>query len=307
MKKVVSFILILLPLMAIAQIRVEETSHKHQPDWINGTEKSYLIVSETAPDIETAKQKILLNLKSQIAETVATKIISESTLSTSQNFDGENTQFQQDFDQYVVSKAANIPFINNISLSKATDYYWKKLYNKKTKTYYYEYHIKYLLMEIDIKKMVDEFQQHEQELSQTLNDFENNLDAVTSVEMIDRNISNLKTFRNEFETGDIRYIKAEQLINDYQKLYKNITIEEVKSTIGSVNIRLTLNGKPITTAQMPKITSNCANQFNTRKLDEVLSIDFDFFDCYDDDSNWINIQYKLGSNFVSKKIFIKMK
>lgn len=307
MKKVVVFILVFMPLIAFSQVKLEDKSHKSRPDWLHGTEKGYLIVSETASDIESAKQKILMNLKDQIAETVATRVVSESTLTTQQVLNGKNIDFQKEYKNYIVSKSANIPFISEISLSKATDYYWEKYYNKKTKSYYYEYHVKYRLMDIDIRNMVQGFQSHEQELRKTFEDYENDLDNIKSVEAIERSINGLRAFKSKFDDNDMRVAKIDQLITDYQKLYESIVIEVVDNSIGSVGVQLQLNKRGIITKQIPKLSSNCATQFNPKLLDNILNIDFNFFDCEDNDSNWIEIRYKFGGKDVSKKVYIKLK
>lgn len=79
MKNIILTILLLCPLLGTAQ-KVEEKSHKSKPAWVNGAEMGYLVVSAEASDIESAKTMILSQLKAQVAGSVASRVLSESTI-----------------------------------------------------------------------------------------------------------------------------------------------------------------------------------------------------------------------------------
>ena len=153
-KLILIFIVFFLPLGLYAQYKVKEKSHKAPPAWINGTARNYLIISATAPTIEEAKEKILILLRNQVIKAIATNIMSQTSLESIQDNKDENYTYSERMQSSITSKAARIPYIKNISLSKAEDYYWEKLYNKKEKTYFYEYHIKYKLSSLELEMMV---------------------------------------------------------------------------------------------------------------------------------------------------------
>jgi hypothetical protein len=139
MKNIILTILLLCPLLGTAQ-KVEEKSHKSKPAWVNGAEMGYLVVSAEASDIESAKTMILSQLKAQVAGSVASRVLSESTIRTREtSINDAQRQRSEEYESYINTKAANIPFINEISLSKASDYYWEKIYDKKSKSSIYHY------------------------------------------------------------------------------------------------------------------------------------------------------------------------
>lgn len=307
MRKSILVILLLCPLLCLAQ-KVEEKSHKSRPVWVNGAEMGFLVVSAEASDIESAKSKILTMLKAQVAESVASRVLSESKLSTREtSINDTHRERQEEFESYINTKAANIPFINEISLSKASDYYWEKLYDRKSKSSSYQYHIKYPFSDLELKRMVEAFLAHEAELDARIKQYSNDLNTIPSLEFIEKSLNELRAFLQKFTKDDPRYAQVEQLSNNYRKTYKNIIIEEVSNNPGEVSVRLVLNQRSITTSQQAKISSNCADQFNPIYKGNVLVVKFNDFNCYEDDSNYINIRFKFGNDFVSKKIYYKKK
>ncbi len=305
MKNIILTILLLCPLLGTAQ-KVEEKSHKSKPAWVNGAEMGYLVVSAEASDIESAKTMILGQLKAQVAGSVASRVLSESTIRTREtSINDAQRQRSEEYESYITTKAANIPFINEISLSKASDYYWEKIYDKKSKSSIYHYHVKYPFSDLELKRMVEAFLAHEAELDARIKQYADDLNTIPSVEFIDKTLNELRAFLQEFTKDDPRYAQVEQLSNNYRRAYKNIIVEEVSNKPGEVSVRLVLNRRNITTSQQARISSNCADQFNPVYQGDLLVVKFNDFNCYEDDSNYIDIRFKFGNDFVSKKIYFK--
>ncbi|MDR2084707.1 MAG: hypothetical protein LBP67_06910 [Bacteroidales bacterium] len=306
-KTLIVIALILSSFICTAQNKkVLETSSKKKPEWVGGVEKGYLIVTAEAPEIEEAKGKILQNLKSQIAETVATRIVSETTLQTSQERNNNSYELKESFNNFINSKAANIPYISEISLSKAVDYYWEKLKNKSTGEITYQYHIKYIFMEADIKELVWAFEKYQNDLNGKLNSYIEGLNSVTRFEDIEKNMDDLRTLQTEFDKDDPRYEKVDLIRNDYRKLAKKIIIETVEIGKEYVITQMRLNNVILTCNQIPKVSSNCANKFEFNLKENQIRIDFDDFNCYDDDENYVEVKYRMGSEYINKKIYIKL-
>lgn len=306
MKRVVYLLVVcLFPLLACAQWKTVEKSTKKQPAWVGGAERNYLIVSAEAPTIEEAKEKILISLKQQIVGTVATKIEATTTIDRKETTVGNETDYVENVSSSIRSKLANIPFISEVSLSKAKDFYWEKLYNKKTGSYKYEYHIRYLFTDFEISDLVNQFNERENELNTRLKQYEQNLETVGSVEEIDRTLNELKAFRTEFDTDDPRRSQTEQLSNNYRKLYKAITIrEESERTKDSLLIGLYLKDRRISCMQKPQLLSNCATRLSVSIENDLYTISYNTESCYEDDENFIDIRFRLGNQTVSKRIYL---
>lgn len=296
---------LLIPFTLSAQWKVVEKSHKAKPTWVGGAERNYLIVSAEAPELELAKEKILVTLKQQIVGTAATRIIAETTIRKQQTTVGNDIDYTETASSFVKSKVAHIPFVSEVSLSKAKNFYWEKQYDKKTKTDRYEYHLKYLFTDFDAQALVSQFNERENTLNSRLTTYENQLEAIGSVEEIDRTLNELKAFITEFDTDDVRRAQTEQLSNNYRKLYSYIIIkDESVAANGSATIGLYLHDRPIRSQQKPQLLANCAQKLTSESENHLYHIRYDDAACYPDDENYLDIRFRFGNKIISQRIYI---
>lgn len=275
------------------------------PAWVNSVENGYIIVTAKGADIEEAKLAALNEIKKQVSESIATRIVSESSLRSQSLEVNDNYSYSQELKSNINSRTAKLPFINEISLSKASEFYWEVRLIKATKANESFYAVKYPFSEFDMKKLVMEFQKHDAELNTKLKAFESGLNTVTSLEDIDKAIVDIKAFLNEFLNDDPRYAKAESISNQYRKLYEYVVIDAYQIKKGMVVSTLVLNDRQISSRQKPTIKSNCATKLTTSFEGNVLTIKYDDFGCYDEDENYIEIRYRLGNKFGTQKVYIK--
>lgn len=309
MNKILSLWIALTCTFAVsAQYKVVEKSASKPPKWVNSVESGSLVVSAKAKTIELAKSEILTLLKGQIISAIATHVVTETNVEkTSTNRNGM-TDSKSEYSTYVKEKSANMPFIQEVTLSKARESYWEKLQDKSTKEYFYEYHILYPFSNLDLMKMVDQFNEYEQSLRNELNKLNDALAQIGTVEEIDRLISDTKVFQKQFRTEDPRYDACTQLINNCFKLYSAITMRvEQEPDDKQMIIGLYLGDRKIRTTQKPQLSSNCAAKLSCDAQGEVFKIRYDSFGCYPDDENFIDIRFRFSSQPVSKKIFITVK
>lgn len=312
MKKILLIITAALGFLATAyaqktQYKVEESSAKKMPEWVMSVERDYLNVSATGGTIEEAQAAVTEKIKQQIAQSIATRIVSETNLHTSYYESGDQVSDSQSLETSIMSRTAKLPFIGEISLAKAVDYYWEKRYYKSTGKYEYFYAVKYPFSEFDMKKLVMEYQEHDRKLDEQLNEYEAGIDFITSVEEIGEAINDLKAFQNEFDTYDPRYGKVQALSNSYRSLYDRISLDWFQEKKGTVVVNLTLAGRGISTSQKPVIKSNCATQISHSFQGNALVIKYNDENCYDEDENWLEVRIRTGNKYLTEKIYIKNK
>ena len=288
-----------------AQYKVEESSAKKMPEWVLSTEKDYLIVTATGGDIEEAKAAVIESVKRQIAQSIATRIVAESNLQTSAFESGDSFSKSQSLETSVMSRTAKLPFIGEISLSKAADYYWERRYYRSTGRYDYFYAVKYPFSDFEMRQLVTDYQHYDKELNERLAKFGTDLDFVSSIEEIGENINNLRVFLNEFDVQDPRYNQVQILSNRYRELYDQITIDWFQEKKGIVVANLTLGGRGISTSQRPVLRSNCASQITSSFEGNALVIRYNDDNCYDEDENYIDLRLKAGNKYISERIFFK--
>ena len=287
------------------EFKVEESSARNMPEWVNSVERDFLIATASGGDIEEAKAAVIENVKKQIAQSIATRIVSESSLTTSAYQSGSDFSKTQNLESSILSRTAKLPFIGEISLSKAADYYWERRYYRSTGRYEYFYAVKYPFSEFKMKKLVMEYQEHDRGLNEKIADYQAGIDFVTSIEEISETLNSLRAFQDEFDVQDPRFNQVQSIANQYRQLYDQITIDWFQEKKGVAVVSLSLAGRSISTSQRPQIKSNCASQISSSYEGNTLVIKYNDEYCYEDDQNWIEVRFRAGNKYISGKIYFK--
>ena len=287
------------------EFKVEESSARNMPEWVNSVERDFLIATASGGDIEEAKAAVIENVKKQIAQSIATRIVSESSLTTSAYQSGSDFSKTQNLESSILSRTAKLPFIGEISLSKAADYYWERRYYRSTGRYEYFYAVKYPFSEFEMKKLVMEYQEHDRGLNEKIADYQAGIDFVTSIEEISETLNSLRAFQDEFDVQDLRFNQVQSIANQYRQLYDQITIDWFQEKKGVAVVSLSLAGRSISTSQRPQIKSNCASQISSSCEGNTLVIKYNDEYCYEDDQNWIEVRFRAGNKYISGKIYFK--
>lgn len=287
------------------EFKVEESSARNMPEWVNSVERDFLIATASGGDIEEAKAAVIENVKKQIAQSIATRIVSESSLTTSAYQSGSDFSKTQNLESSILSRTAKLPFIGEISLSKAADYYWERRYYRSTGRYEYFYAVKYPFSEFEMKKLVMEYQEHDRGLNEKIADYQAGIDFVTSIEEISETLNSLRAFQDEFDVQDLRFNQVQSIANQYRQLYDQITIDWFQEKKGVAVVSLSLAGRSISTSQRPQIKSNCASQISSSYEGNTLVIKYNDEYCYEDDQNWIEVRFRAGNKYISGKIYFK--
>lgn len=287
------------------EFKVEESSARNMPEWVNSVERDFLIATASGGDIEEAKAAVIENVKKQIAQSIATRIVSESSLTTSAYQSGSDFSKTQNLESSILSRTAKLPFIGEISLSKAADYYWERRYYRSTGRYEYFYAVKYPFSEFEMKQLVMEYQEHDRGLNEKIADYQAGIDFVTSIEEISETLNSLRAFQDEFDVQDPRFNQVQSIANQYLQLYDQITIDWFQEKKGVAVVSLSLAGRSISTSQRPQIKSNCASQISSSYEGNTLVIKYNDEYCYEDDQNWIEVRFRAGNKYISGKIYFK--
>lgn len=289
-----------------APYKVKEKSGK-APKWLNSLEQGYLITEATAPTIEEAQKICLMNIKQMIAESVATQIIASNIYERSETSINDEYESESTFETRIKSKTANLPHIKEVSLSKAEGFYWELRYYKSSKSYVYSYSIRYPFSDFDMRKIVMEYEEHENDLNIRLDEYTENLLDIKNLEDIDRKLDDIRTLQKEFEKGDPRYTKCDNLANQCLALAKRVGIHAVQTQKGEITFDITLDGNIINSYQKPIITASWESpkiRYEIRRGTHV--INYDDYACYPDDDNYIQIKVKAGNKYITEKVFINL-
>ncbi len=299
----------MLPLCTMAQKKgyklIEKSGPK--PEWVGkGSVKGFIIVQADKPTLEEVKNDAMAKVRAEIASSVATNVQRTVSSYSMKEIDGDDVHQNVSMSIESTSKIAKMPAIQGVSITKAETY--QELYrNKKTGDEYYNLYVKYPFSSFDLVDLVTAYEEHEAQINNQIKSYENGLDDIKSVDQVDSAITALSALAKEIGDDDNRFFKIEGVINRYIAVYDNITINVVSNVPGKLSLELLYDGKTITTSQNPRISSNCAEQFNVKNLGETTVITYVNEYCYSQDDNYIEVRYRFGSKYIKEQIFFKLK
>ncbi len=284
----------------VAQDKIKETSGK-KPAWAKDLLASgYVITQGDGATLNAAQQEALLMAKQEIVRSVAEQIITTSTRSLQE----QNMQITEAYTQNITSKASKVPYLQGISVSQIEESYWEKIQDKKSKAIFYRYYIKYPFNKAQLSKLVAEFKEEDNKITQRINELEAALTKVESVEQIDASIEELGGLLAGLE--DNRKEKSALLQSRYRALYESILIAEVENVLGSITYKLMLGNRTIQSTRKPQVKSECAAIAQVN-IGATCTITYRYDGCYDDVENYVNVLYRFGSKNVSHKFLIPLK
>ena len=256
--------------------------------------------------IEAVKADAMDKVRTEIASSVASDVQRFVDSYSLKEVDGDDVRISKTMSIETTSKIAKMPAIQGVSITKADTY--QELYrNKKTGEEYYVLYVKYPFSSFDLVELVTAYEEHEKQIDNKIKGYENGLNDIESVEQIGDAITALGALAKEVGNEDSRYHTIEGITNRYIAVYDNISIDVVDNSPGRVTLRLIYDGKTITTSQNPKVTSNCAEQFNVKNQGDLIIVNYNKDYCYAQDDNYVEIRYRFGSKYVKEKVFFKLK
>ena len=291
---------------AFAQFKVVEKSTKKTPAWYQQMVADYLIVSAHEPTLEEAQAACLQEVKKQIIQAVAQNITFSESSTMNQKLEGDEiTEFVDIYSSNTDVKAATVPFVQGISLSKVEDYYWEKLQDKKTKEVYYNYSMKYPFTQLELKKLVRDFEKRDKQYEAQLTELEQNLENIQALEDIQASITKIAPLK-EYFFDQMRSQRVKTLEKSYRELYGMISIQGSNARMGEYVCQLILKGNPIAISSMPKLKSNCASQLSARSADggKEIHIFYNADDCLETEENAVEATFRIGGKAVSHKFYI---
>ena len=270
-----------------ASLKVIEKSSKEKPNWLYGIEKDYLIGEGTGSDYNEAKYNALQMVKEKIVTSVAQSISFEQNIEVNETRYKKAIEFLEEYTSKTVSKTGNRSYLQGISLSKASDFYWEK--KRENRVEEISYFIKYPFNQKDIDLLIEEWEGQEKELSQRLDTLKFNKNGHKTVESIIAEIEELQYLSGFFV--DQRKAVADISIKNLENKLNAIQIIPEIDSLGFFKYFLRLGEDSIKTMQKPKVNSNCADVKEVNTNNQFGCIKYDYDKCEVEDKNHLTISY----------------
>ncbi len=308
MRTVVKYLVILTmsatTLSAFAQKeKVVEASCADKPSWIGTFDQSFITVTETGNSLSEVSEKALASIYQHIVNSIAVNISSSEMLITKSISCDNLTAVMHDYSSELMTEAANIPYINDISLTNAKGIYWEKIYSRKDKSYRYEYSVRYPFDEATRHKLVSDFIAIDNAKMEEMNALRQESETLTDLDRINRALNRLDMLHKYF--FDVtRKGEVEALRRDFAALYSRLHIEVEHEESGKCIFTLRLAGRNVTTSIPARLKSSSALNMSVTSIDNNrYMLTYDPTYASTTDINTVEITYLFGAHRVSKIIY----
>lgn len=292
----------MLPASAGAENKIIDKSAKKTPEWLTGAADGFLVVTVEAPSIAEAQRKALDEVTERIIRSVGSNVSVDQKSEISETV--TNGSVSSSTDTYTRNsriRSANLPFLKGISLSRATDIYWVKLRDKRTKAEHYEYSVKYPYSRMDQRMIQAEFEDLDAEKSAELDALEQKIDNITSLDDISAGMAACDAL-SEYFFDNVRASRVKALKTRYNGLYKTVGILGAVTGQGTAECALSVNGRAVRSGLVPSVSSNCASNINVVPSDGTYRITYDTSDCLPDEDNYLTVSFRVRGKKVEHRM-----
>jgi len=308
MKRLLFFVSALLLFgAAVAADKVIQSSAKRMPGWIGGMEEGFFIVSAEGGTLDEAQQKAMTRVREQIIYAVATNVHAATSIIMHEVTDNGVIRSHKEMDCKMSVKAADIPYLANVSPSHASDYYWAKV-RRTDKSAYFTYHIKYPFSKSKLRTLVEEYEKQQKVINDTLQAFAS-VDFSTYDDLSEMLLqhSKIRQFEATLHEDDSRREICHAIRQFYERmLSQNLNIKTLSANRQETRVALAYGSKTIACTLVPKAKSNCLTAMNIQNQGDATLISYDFqTGCYEDESNWLDITYNVLNKKISTRCYIK--
>lgn len=282
--------------------KVVERSDKRRPEWIGCSTSSTIAVTETGKTLAEVQEKALASIRQNIINSVAVNITSSEQMTSRQVSKDNIYSVMHDYTSILMTEAAKLPFMSNISLSNAKDIYWEKIYSKTDKKYRYEYSVCYPFDEIERRNLVREFLAIDNKKVAELKALRREAETLTDLDRIPRALNALEEL-NAYFFDDVRRNETQEVMKNFRGLYKQVSIEVESEQTGECIYSLRISGRRVVTSIPARLKSDSALDMAVKSLDEcryILTYDASY--ASPRDINTIEISYPMGAVKVSRTI-----
>ena len=285
------------------QERVVDQSRATQPTWIGVSTSDYLAVTEVGETLSEATDKAMNTIRQHIINSIAVNVAStEVMLARQVSYDDWNS-VMYDYSSVLMTEAAKLPYLCDISVSNAADIYWERIYTRATKSYRYEVSVRYPFDEETRKELVNAFIAIDNGKVAELERLRKEFATIDDLDKIKESVYALEALTGYFFDAT-RRDEAEALRRSYRALYSRVTLNVEEEGEGYCIFALMLDERPVRTSVGARLRSNSALEMTVRAIENGrYKLTYNPEYASPKDLNTIEIIYPFGGISVSTTIY----
>lgn len=292
--------------LAEAKLKIVDASDKKIPVWVNASQNDYIITQSIRPDIESARDECLRNVRDQIINSVAQNVITSSSSLMAQKTENGVTEMMDSFKAQSEAQSAKLPFLKGISITKVQESYWEKRIETDNNQISYLYTIKYPFSKDELNGIIAQFEAQDRKMQGTYDQLAKDFAAISSVVEVERAIAELDNLV-EYFFDSVRRTSATTLRDSYRAVYRQITIREVSNELGEYRFEFLYNNRPIEVSSKPKAVSKTLSEMRVEPDGKCWCVYYNYDACDPDEMNQATITSYVGGNKLTQMLYADIK
>lgn len=283
--------------------RIVESSRETRPSWIGCSTTRYLAVTEVGATLAEATDKAMNTLRQHILNSVAVNVSSTEVMVSRQVTVNALMDVMNDYTSVLMTEAAKLPYLNNISPTNASDSYWERIYSRKDKSYRYEFSILYPFDEETRNELIANFLAIDNRKMEEFEALGRQLDTIDDMDKVKEAINSLEALENYVFDGT-RRDEVEVLRRNYRSLYSKLVIVVEEQSYGKCIYSLCLGSRRVTTSVGARLRSDAALEMSVKPIDgKRYQLSYNPEYASPKDINSIEIIYPFGGVSVKETIY----
>lgn len=282
---ILAFVLFYLPgNQALGAVKVLERSSKKIPEWVGSNPSDHLVViayGETLKDAQDmAEQDLIRRVIGAVGMNVESETVADSGVEGDKEWD--------DFRSRLAVRAAKLPFVSDITLSKCIDTYWEHISEKDSGNESYRFYALYPFSAAARQVMIGKYEAYDKNMEDTLNRFESDYEDVGSFEDLSMAEGELEGLLDWFP-DNLRRSRAKKTLELYRQIRRSLVLVGEITSKGECKVSVLRGDRLFKLAGRLKATSNCANQIQITPDASGWTVRFNTEDCLKYEENSLNL------------------
>lgn len=280
-----------------AEMKVVERSSRNAPEWMMQPPEDYLVAIASASTLQEAQSQVEQELLRKVMSAVAVNVEGETVADSGMEDDKEWDNFYS----RLSVRAAQLPFVSDISLAKCKDTYWEHSCDKVSSKDCYDIYVLYPFDSVTRKKLIEEYEAYDSKMTDSLLRLEEGWKDVAEYEGIvkaEGELSGLVAWFPDMQ----RRKRVEKTLELYRSIKSSLVLVGEIVAKGKCRIRVMRGDKVFKIQGRLDVTSNCASKIAVHPEGDGWIVTFNTEDCLEDEDN--NLKISLRSAGIGLKATI---
>ena len=266
------------------EMKVVERSSKKMPEWILSHPEDYIVAIALASTLQEAQgrveQELLRKVMSAVAVNVEGETVSDSGVKGGNEWD--------DFYSHLSVRAAQLPFVSDITLAKCKESYWEHVLDKDSGEDSYRLYVLYPFSSATRQNLIGRYEAYDKSMEDILERNESGYQEVSSFEDLSVAEGELEGLIEWFP-DNLRRSRAQKALELYRQIKRSLVLVGNITAKGECTVKVMRGDRIFKLHGKLKATSNCASQINIQPEQTGWRVRFNTDDCLKYEDNHLKL------------------